>query len=317
MNRITLLLLVATACALGSPAWGQSVGGARQIEKWVVDLGDEDQDVRIAAALSLCDRPSRAASAIPILIEALAHKNSAVRREAATALSAIGSPAVPALTTALGSEDGQVRYYASVALGEMGREAAPAVPALAKNLSHENLWARHGAARALGEIGPMAAPAIPALVDSLSSPDHAFSGHATEALGHIGEGLKRDGTVLGWVVPHAYWKELTVLILALGAWFFVAGWRLRQRPARLLEQLAVLAAISVPPTVIAGCFVCFALTREWAQGFLPDLPMNLLPVPAAAVLSVCFCTVLASVWTVWRRPLAVEPSLEPPTPQAS
>ena len=54
------------------------------------------------------------------------------------------------------------------------------------------------------------------------------------------------------------------------------------------------------PSALACYAVGYAVTRKWAQGFLPDA-VTLVPFQTAAVLSAAFCCVLAAVWACWRK----------------
>ena len=59
------------------------------------------------------------------------------------------------------------------------------------------------------------------------------------------------------------------------------------------------------PTALACSAVLYAITRPWAQGFLPDA-VTLVPFPVAAVLSVGLVCFLPAVWVCSRKGLAVE-----------
>ena len=64
--------------------------------------------------------------------------------------------------------------------------------------------------------------------------------------------------------------------------------------------MAVTAAV---PVVLACSAVCYAITRDWAQGFLPD-KLTLVPFPVATVLSTALVCVLPAVWVCQRKPNA-------------
>ena len=74
-------------------------------------LDDPSPVVRIAAAHALCDW-GHEKEALPVLIEALAHKSDSVRHNAAIALGRIGNkarPALPQLKAAMKDKYGYVR----------------------------------------------------------------------------------------------------------------------------------------------------------------------------------------------------------------
>ena len=137
--------------------------------------------------------------------------------------------------------------------------------------------------------------------------EELFRSSATFTLGYFGTGLKAQGTVLYWVVPRVYWKELVALLLLLVSWFAFAARFPRHRPASKLKQAALLALTAAVPSGLSCGAVGYAVTRSWAGGFLPDPVLTVLPFHASAVLSVGFVCVLAAVGVCWRKqPAAVE-----------
>ncbi len=139
------------------------------------------------------------------------------------------------------------------------------------------------------------------LVATLLDVDGDVREMAVSALDEIATSLKAQGTVLWWVVPRAYWKELLALLLLLSSWFALARRFPKHRPSGKLKQTALFHLVSTAPTILACWAVYYVTTREWAQGFLPDLPITQLPFPVAAALSVGFCTVLAAVWACYGK----------------
>jgi len=120
-------------------------------------VGDE-QSLHIAALISQLGGPSivRAAdrlarlgqAAVPGLTESLASSQSAVRANAALALSCMGyrgRAAVGPLTKCLTDADAVIRGNAASALGSMGAESAVAVKALTKCLADGNAVVRRNA----------------------------------------------------------------------------------------------------------------------------------------------------------------------------
>lgn len=89
---------------------------------------------------------------------------------AAMALGRIGKPAVPSLIQALRHRDTEVRRQAALVLARIGPEAADAVPELTEALDDPHETVRKAAGRALGQIGSAAAPAVPALMRTLVQP---------------------------------------------------------------------------------------------------------------------------------------------------
>lgn len=88
-------------------------------------LQDEDADVRLLAAMYLGGRREQAGRSAKALVTLLKDKHAGVRREAITALSAIGAPAAPALVEALSDPDPRVRSGALDGLGNSGRPKDP------------------------------------------------------------------------------------------------------------------------------------------------------------------------------------------------
>lgn len=90
---------------------------------------------------------------------------------AAQALGRIGQPAVPMLMNALQHRDPHVRLQAAQVLAKIGPEAKAAVPILVAALDDQDPRVRRASARALGQIGPAAQDAVPALMRSLVQPE--------------------------------------------------------------------------------------------------------------------------------------------------
>ena len=81
---------------------------------------------------------------------------------------------------------------------------------------------------------------------------------------------------------------------------------------RQVDRLVYVASMACIPTALACSAVYYAITREWAQGFLPDEFIVLLPFHVSAVLSTGFVCVLAAVWVCWRKSPAAESSAAEP-----
>ena len=66
--------------------------------------------------------------------------------------------------------------------------------------------------------------------------------------------------------------------------------------------MAVTAAV---PAALSCSAVDYAITREWAGGFLPDA-VTLVPFPVAAVLSTALVVALPAIWVCQRKSAADE-----------
>ena len=205
-------------------------------------------------------------------------------------------------------------------LGHIGPAAASSVPTLVTVFRDDHVGVRSNAIWAVGRIGAGAAPAAHHLLTALAEdPDEGVRLTARRALESVVVGARRQGTVLWWIVPRAYGRELFALLVALVAFFLIARRFPRTRPTTKPLQVVHLAAVALIPTLIASSAVYYATTRQWAQGFIPDPVLTVLPFPVAAVLSVAFVCVLAAIWACQRK--SVEGSSEPerqvePQPEA-
>jgi HEAT repeat protein len=98
-----------------------------------------------------------------------------VRRISVEALAVCGSraaSALPSIIDAIADSDANVRLAAVVACERLGAEARTGVPALAQAMTREPIEVRWRVASALGAIGPEAAPAVPLiLAEAFRSPD--------------------------------------------------------------------------------------------------------------------------------------------------
>ena len=139
-----------------------------------------------AACLELADI---GLPAVPALIEALKHKVSDVKSNAAKALGLIGpaaKDAIPNLIVNLHDKNDEVREFSVIAIGEIGPSAKDAVPALIEAfLNDEDSWIRSEAKEALGYIGPAAKEAIPALNKLLDDENPDVREAAKEAIKKI------------------------------------------------------------------------------------------------------------------------------------
>jgi hypothetical protein len=315
MRRSAVLAQVALAALLGAAARGQSLDA---IDRLVADLGEDDPQVRHEAATALLKVGQRAPADLEHLARSLAggaappgiqnciffllEQTDGTRARIAHDLGlnrTVG--AIPALILILHDENPEVRKEAAYALGEMGPAAARAVPTLRDTLRDPAGEVRREAAGALSRVGPPAWSALSDLADTMEGDaDPWVRDAASFAVQQIGIGMKADGSIRWWIVPRVFWKELTGLVVLLVAWFALASRFPARRPASVLEQLALIGATAVLPVVVTCSAVHYAVTREWAQGYLPD-SLVLVSFPVAATLSMALVGVLASVWICQRK----------------
>ena len=124
------------------------------------------------------------ADAIPALVEALAHKDAAVRYWATVGLGSAGDKAaVEPLRAALKDESGDVRVAAAEALVRLGagQEGAQGLVAA---LEHPSEWVRLRALRAIERLGPAASEAVPAARKAAA----ADSGYPKRMAEHFAQG---------------------------------------------------------------------------------------------------------------------------------
>ena len=134
-------------------------------------LGNQTQSTfRIAIAKALAEIGPDAAPAVKALAKALKDTSFGVRRQAATALGAIGKPAVETvaelLQTAKGDDKPEVIEEATARLGK------DAVPALLKALKGTEVDMLKVAIHVAGRIGPPAKDAVPQLTIIATRPGY-------------------------------------------------------------------------------------------------------------------------------------------------
>jgi len=201
----------------------EAVYQGKNLSQWKVLLDQPDREGRLEAvrALGVGFGPQ----SVPVLINALADGDVAVRRETISALASIKPPApeaLSALAKSMKDPDPSVRRYAAAAMGDLGdvpalaqalkdpnkdvrrnamrplrrivtQGATPsdspktkaAVAALAGVLKDPDADLRTAAARSLGIVGPAAADAIPALTEAAKDADPTVRGAAIEALRRV------------------------------------------------------------------------------------------------------------------------------------
>ena len=138
------------------------------VKQLIAALHNEDESVRINAAIDLAKRGNPAA--IPVLIKTLGHESQAIRfRWVRQAFEKLGTQAVPPLMHALTDGESRVRISAAYVLYCLDDTKIDAVvPVLANALSDANEAVRCEAAQTLGEIGNPAQAAVPVLIQMLN-----------------------------------------------------------------------------------------------------------------------------------------------------
>ena len=165
-------------------------------------LSDPDLLIRSAAAQALEGFGTKAASAVPALIEAYHNADQTAGYTFLRALGQIGDArALPVLTTALSTalddEDWYTAQEAAQALGYMGAAAAPAVPDLIPLLHSNEYQVVTAATEALGKIGAPAMQAVPELIKLLAGAESSYYYFAENALEAI-TGQILNGNADAW-----------------------------------------------------------------------------------------------------------------------
>ena len=89
-------------------------------------------------------------------------------------------------------------------------------------------------------------------------------------------------------------------MLLLVGWFALTARFPKHRPTSTLKHLALMAVTAAAPAALSCSAVYYAITREWAHGFLPDT-LTLVPFPVAVLLSTALVCVLPAVWVCSRK----------------
>jgi HEAT repeat protein len=162
------------------PALRQALRDRGSQEGWEYVSG---YTVRNSAARALGHLGPAAEEAIPDLIAALGDEDGELREAAADSLMGLGEKAADALGRALKDGNERVRSKAVLTLQYMRTSARAAVRDLAGAvLFAEDDWLREQAARALAHLGPAAEEAVPALKSALGDEVRAVSYQAGLAL---------------------------------------------------------------------------------------------------------------------------------------
>ncbi|MCE5280094.1 MAG: HEAT repeat domain-containing protein [Planctomycetaceae bacterium] len=148
------------------------------------------------------------APAVPLLLEALKHKDARVRRDAAATLRRIDPlpvQAVEPLLAALKDGTWTVRLQAAESLIEIAPDRPEALDTLLDLLTWDDVQARSDAMRSLWQMGPLAAPVKDDLLKLAGGQDKKLAAMALQALGRIapdspgllavaGDSLRNDDT---------------------------------------------------------------------------------------------------------------------------
>ena len=149
-------------------------------------LRSGDRQAKRDAAYALSQLGTRAKPALPALIKALDDRDVQVWAYSVTAIAHIGpeaSDAIPRLIKQLQRWPPQQRYRLAMALARIGK---PAIEPLTEALSDANAGRRAGAALALGSIGTEAAAAAGPLATLLEDSVAAVRDRASVALARLG-----------------------------------------------------------------------------------------------------------------------------------
>jgi HEAT repeat protein len=177
-----------------------TLGPNSVIQEAIQALESEDEAKRQAAFEKLADSGSEA---VPALMQALDDDDEFVRMTAALSLGLIGQRSeetIPALVHALGDEEREVREAAAMGLSLFGQET---VPPLVQALEDADWRVRESAAETLGWIGPDAWNAIPALIQTLEDESQDVSAAVVLALPAI-TGQDFGGDATAW---RAWWER--------------------------------------------------------------------------------------------------------------
>lgn len=128
-------------------------------------------------------------AAIPVLAGFLNHPTPRFQIQAIEILQQVASQApaesVPVLIEALKHKDSNIRSRAASALAQLGAQGAPAAAALAELLNDPDVNSRLLAIQALEQLGPAAKGTAPALVKALRDENHSVRLQASQALRRV------------------------------------------------------------------------------------------------------------------------------------
>ncbi len=180
-------------------------------------LAHRDPAVRAEAAWALGRLGPPARPAVPALLRGLADAEESVRLDAAVALGRIGSSEARApLFAALADPRQGVRWRAAEALDLIGLDPGHDLASLVIALGNRDLYVRAFAAWSLGQMGPAAGEAAGPLAALALEADPGVRGVVATALGHIGSAEPKAVAALGHGLRDAAWEERWRAARALG-----------------------------------------------------------------------------------------------------
>jgi len=289
-------------------------------------LRDDHVFVRRAAARTIADQKIRGTGSIAAaLIKGLDDPDQATRaacyeglERALSGTESVRPKLVAVLTDP--SEEAPIRRSAGLALEHLldafGPEILGAYATVLDASSNDegiksaliSILTRRGARSA-----PLASNLAALCRDSRASPE--LRGQAQRALIEIGPQIKKERGVAWWVLPRAYAWELLGLLGVLALWFwFASRYPKGSAPSRRL-RIGHFLQVWIPATLLSTQATHYVATLPWAEGFLPEPFLVLLPLPWTVVLSTGFLCALAALWATQRQPgagLDESSGLEPP-----
>lgn len=192
---------------------------AAMLGQTVKDAG-ESVEVRLHAGKALARLGPEAKSALPALLDSLKEKDESLRRQAMTAIAAVGPEAkdVPVLAKALKDPNLGIRKAAADALASLGGDAKAALPELLAQLKKGDKDARLQSLRVLQAVGG-SKEATAALIVALKDADAEVSAAAAKALLKAGEDKVALNHYLGGLKAKdsAQRKAAATALAALGA----------------------------------------------------------------------------------------------------
>ena len=153
-------------------------------------LNNPDHQRRRDAASALSDIGSQAQAAVPALASAVSDADPVVREYAALALANIGPTlesdcAIPALTAALDDERQEICVNAGLALSVIDPALTDSVPELLGGLQSSDATIRQRAAKSLGNLRPVPKESASALIKALKDKDQLVREYAALAIGKL------------------------------------------------------------------------------------------------------------------------------------
>ncbi len=148
---------------------------------------NETEAVRRKAVYALGAIGSRAALAVPALIETMEFDQSdALRAAASEALGRVGTPALPLLQRYLRHPDPQVRRYVAQSVARMGKQARPALGTLVASLTDSDPAVRLALCESLASLAADSNAYVPQLIALLTAESRQVRMNARRLLVKLG-----------------------------------------------------------------------------------------------------------------------------------